>query len=294
MAERLRIYELVPPQEGVVFDHNPETVKLKREQSDGAPSKGAGAKAGGGSGLGTAGSLGAMFHGTDPLTITLGKARLLGRDCKDNVETLLGWLSPVSGLKGGLVSLALSQLGIAPSKPPDLVVQWGSGLSIAATLTSADISYIRVADDGTPLHAVCNLTLKESPIPLPFTNPTSGGRPGRHRHIVLVDETLMSIASGAYGNPGAWRAIAEVNGVDDPTAVRPGDCLVPAGTGRTERRWGRDERPCPADGRRAGDGTHQTGRLDALEPDGRRTSRTDGRGHEPAAPRHVRADLPRS
>ncbi len=166
-----------------------------------------------------------MFHGTDPLTITLGKARLIGRDCKDNVETLLGWLSPVSGLKGGLVSLALSQLGIAPSKPPDLVVQWGSGLSIAATLTSADISYIRVADDGMPLHAVCNLTLKESPSPLPLTNPTSGGRPGRNRHVVLADETLMSIASGAFGNPGAWRAIAEVNGVDDPTAVRPGDVL---------------------------------------------------------------------
>ncbi len=32
MADRLRIYELMPPQEGVVFDHNPETVKLKREQ----------------------------------------------------------------------------------------------------------------------------------------------------------------------------------------------------------------------------------------------------------------------
>ena len=67
--------------------------------------------------------------------------------------------------------------------------------------------------------------LKESPSILSMTNPTSGGRPGRNRHVVHADETLMSIAMQAFGTPSAWRAIAEVNRIDDPNSLQPGDVI---------------------------------------------------------------------
>ena len=35
----------------------------------------------------------------------------------------------------------------------------------------------------------------------------------------------MSLATRAYGNPNAWRVIAEVNGIDDPASIRPGDVV---------------------------------------------------------------------
>ena len=36
----------------------------------------------------------------------------------------------------------------------------------------------------------------------------------------------QSVAQAELGNPGYWRAIAEVNGIDDPLRVRPGQALL--------------------------------------------------------------------
>src|SRR5262249_42643211 len=85
--------------------------------------------------------------------------------------------------------------------------------------------YVRVSAVGVPTHAQVTLTLKEEPTLLSMTNPTSGGRPGRTRHVMIADETLMSLAVSAFGSPSAWRAIAEVNGIDDPAALKPGDVV---------------------------------------------------------------------
>ena len=35
----------------------------------------------------------------------------------------------------------------------------------------------------------------------------------------------MSIANAAFGSPGAWRAVAEVNGIDDPASIEPCDVV---------------------------------------------------------------------
>ena len=47
----------------------------------------------------------------------------------------------------------------------------------------------------------------------------------RARRDALHGETLQSVATKTFGTPGAWRAIAEVNGIDDPTSLRPGDVI---------------------------------------------------------------------
>lgn len=223
MTDRLKIFKMLMPVEFVLFDHNPETIKVSRSQAQGGRTPGSGAAASPVPGSG-AGSLGNMFHGTDPMTITITKARLIGPECKLMCDNLMGWLSPASGLLGVISAL----IGLPAASPPDLIVQWGppaAGFMIQAQMTKADIQYVRVSSEGIPLHAVCTLVLKEKPSPLSMTNPTSGGRPGRNRHVVHADENLMSIATQAFGSPNAWRLIAQVNGIDNPASVKPGDVV---------------------------------------------------------------------
>jgi hypothetical protein len=217
MTDRLKIFKALMPAEFVLFDHNPQKILVSRQQSNNAPAAGS-----------TEGTLGAMFHGTDPMTLTISKARIVGPECKPMCDNLLNWLAPASGVLGAVTSAVMSAIGLEAARPPDLVVQWGppaAGFMVTAQLTRAQIDYVRISAEGIPLHAECNLTLKETPTPLSMTNPTSGGRPGRSRHVVHTDETLMSIATAAFGNPNAWRVIADINGIDDPTALRPGDVV---------------------------------------------------------------------
>lgn len=227
MTDRLKIFKMLMPAEFVLFDYNPKAIKVSRAQSAGARTRGSGDSGSPMAGS-TAGTLGAMFHGTDPMTITITEAHLVGPECKVMCDNLMNWMSPASGLLGAITSAIMTAIGLESAKPPDLVVQWGppsAGFMITAQMTKADITYVRVSSEGIPLHASCNLTLKESPSPLSMTNPTSGGRPGRNRHVMHADETLMSVATQNFGSSSAWRIIAHVNGIDDPMSVRPGDVI---------------------------------------------------------------------
>ncbi len=217
MTDRLKIFKALMPAEFVLFDHNPEKITVVRRQTGSAPAAGS-----------TEGTLGAMFHGTDPMELTITKARLIGPECKPMCDNLLNWLVPASGILGAVTSALMTAIGLEAARPPDLVVQWGppvAGFMVTAQLTSCTIDYVRIGTDGIPLHAECTLKLKETPTPLSMTNPTSGGRPGRHRHVVHSDESLASIATQAFGTPNAWRVIADVNGIDDPASIRPGDVV---------------------------------------------------------------------
>ncbi len=224
MADRLKIFKMLFPAEFVLFDHNPETMKVNRKQAGGARTPGSSSANIGPTPTGSAGTIGALFHGTDPMTINIQKARLIGPECKPMCDTLMSWLSPASGLLGAVAAA----LGLPAAAPPDLIVQWGppsAGFMITAVMTQVDVTYERIAPSGIPVHASVNMILKEIPSPLSLTNPTSGGRPGRNRHVVSSDESLTSIATAAFGTPSAWRAVAEVNGIDDPTSIEPGDVV---------------------------------------------------------------------
>jgi hypothetical protein len=113
---------------------------------------------------------------------------------------------------------------MAPS-PPFVMFGWGLTIGFLAFMRSVTAQYTFFRPDGTPLRARCSLELEEIPIGLPAQNPTSGGRVRRTRTIVAGD-TLQSLASREYGKPTMWRAIAEVNGIDDPLRVAPGTTLL--------------------------------------------------------------------
>ena len=82
--------------------------------------------------------------------------------------------------------------------------------------------------NGLPLRATIDLTLKSAAVEPKGTNPTSGSESSRRRHVLRREESLHSVAHSTFGDAGAWRAIAELNGIDDPTRLRPGrELLLP-------------------------------------------------------------------
>jgi nucleoid-associated protein YgaU len=49
-------------------------------------------------------------------------------------------------------------------------------------------------------------------------------------HVVVEGETISSVAYKAYGDPAAWRSIAEANAIEDPLGLAPGTILrIPRG-----------------------------------------------------------------
>ncbi len=111
---------------------------------------------------------------------------------------------------------------------PQLTFTWGT-LTYSVNLTTVNISYVRFTSTGTPVRATANLRFQTVLDPSAPTNPSSGGIPGRRSHTVVAGENLQHIATANYGRPGAWRALATANGIEDPLAVQPGMVIyVPA------------------------------------------------------------------
>lgn len=229
MREFLKLFEMAMPFKFVLFDHNPEQLKIARTAKSNRTGSSRPSRTGGSGHTGTGGSSGtsaATNMGTDPTKMTVTKARLVGPETKPMCDRLLDWLSPRSMMPQEQMIFQAVQTGGYIN--PILLVQWGPpvmGFTFQAVLTSVTINYLRVSSVGVPSHASVDLVLQEVPSVIPLTNPTSGGRPGRTRRVVTSDENLATIAQEVFGNPGAWRAIAEVNDIDDPTRVRPGDVL---------------------------------------------------------------------
>jgi hypothetical protein len=224
VLERLKIFEYLAPYNFVLFDHNPEQLKVSRRATGGGRGQPTTSTSGTGVG-GATGNLGVNGRGADPTTMNIQKARLVGPEVKPMCDRLLGWASPAQGIMGAAVSALLGPIG---ARSPILLVQWGPpmmGFTFTATLTQVDIQYVRVSALGIPTHAQVGLMLKEEPTLFPMTNPTSGGRPGRSRHVMVADETLMSVATSSFGTPSAWRAIADINDIDDPNSLKPGDVI---------------------------------------------------------------------
>jgi nucleoid-associated protein YgaU len=113
---------------------------------------------------------------------------------------------------------------------PVLLFSWGivgpMGRNAKVALESVKVKYKRFDEYGVPVWASFDLTLVEYTAPKPRTNPTSGGVPGRTRHVVCQGENVVQIANRVYGSPHAWRKVAEANALDDPLRVRPGRALA--------------------------------------------------------------------
>lgn len=110
--------------------------------------------------------------------------------------------------------------------PPLVVLHWGSIASFPAFVTQVSAKFTLFSADGTPIRAVCSVSLEEMPGEPFRQNPTSGSQEVRRVHRTVAGDTLASVAFAEYGDPTAWRPLARFNGIDDPLRVATGTVLL--------------------------------------------------------------------
>lgn len=115
------------------------------------------------------------------------------------------------------------------ASPPWVVFRWGSLTGFLAYVSAVSAKYTMFTADGLPIRATCSVTLEELAGDAPKQNPTSGGLLPHRVHQVVEGDSLAAIAYREYGEASMWRSVADVNRVDDPMRLRPGDrILLPA------------------------------------------------------------------
>lgn len=110
--------------------------------------------------------------------------------------------------------------------PPLVVFQWGAIKSFQAYVTQVSAKYTLFTPEGTPIRALCTVTLQEMPKEKSKQNPTSGSIAARSIHRVVTGDTLASIAYREYGDPALWRPLAHFNRIDDPSRIPLGSTLM--------------------------------------------------------------------
>ena len=113
-------------------------------------------------------------------------------------------------------------------QPPKCKLQWGKVFSFICYVESVSCQFNLFLADGTPVRCTADVQFKQAvdPHEQPGTNPTSGGEGGERSVVVQPGDRLDLIAYQQYGDPNAWRAIAQANRLANPTRLRPGQTLI--------------------------------------------------------------------
>jgi hypothetical protein len=122
---------------------------------------------------------------------------------------------------------------IAANQPstPWVVFEWGafSTARFTAYVSAVEASYTLFGTTGLPIRAICQVHLHEIPSKTAGQNPTSGALTVRRVHRVVAGDSLQFLAWREYGDATVWRAIAEANGIDNPSRLSPGqELMLPA------------------------------------------------------------------
>ena len=130
---------------------------------------------------------------------------------------------------------ALEPAGEDGDRPPSLTFVWGDTPPFRARASRLAVRYVQFRPDGAPSRAWVDLALvraeaartgRRARLPglVGDEDPAELAGGGRV-HVVVAGDSLASIAHRSYGDATAWRAIAEANGIDDPTRLRTGTRL---------------------------------------------------------------------
>jgi hypothetical protein len=113
-------------------------------------------------------------------------------------------------------------------EPPLVKFTWGRLELFQAVVTKVTITYVLFHANGLPARAKAKVEFKQQDDADDFVehqNPTSRTE-ARKTRIVRHGDRLDLIAYQEYRNPGQWRYLAEVNNLQDPRDLRPGQILV--------------------------------------------------------------------
>jgi hypothetical protein len=142
-----------------------------------------------------------------------------------------GWrVSDVRELTNKLVEL--TRISRNSMRPPVCRVFWGSSrfansdFPFTGVVSSLQQEFTLFDSSGTPLRANVSVSFteflgwgKDAEKDLRQTDPEFTTR------VVRRGDSLGSIAADVYADPGAWRAIAEANNIDDPRRLDVGKSL---------------------------------------------------------------------
>ena len=112
--------------------------------------------------------------------------------------------------------------------PPTCEFRWGMTWSFQAVITNISQTFTLFLGDGTPVRSKMNVDFLQAKEPkmYPGQNPTTLSKPGYKSRRVKQGETLDLIAFQEYGNPAKWRLLADINNLDDPIRLEPGQILA--------------------------------------------------------------------
>ena len=112
--------------------------------------------------------------------------------------------------------------------PPQCEFRWGHAWSFKAVITKINQTFTMFLPDGTPVRSTMTVTFKQVAEEgvYPGQNPTTVSKPGYKTRQVKEGETLGWIAFEEYGDSNHWRYLADINKLDDPMALTPGQVLA--------------------------------------------------------------------
>lgn len=121
---------------------------------------------------------------------------------------------------------ALTRYGRELHRPPLCRLSWGSWQLFEGVLSDLTREFSFFMEDGTPVRATLSCTFTE------YLQLQASARTELHspdvakRYTVRPGDTLVNIAALHYSDPGAWRLIADANGLQNPRRVPAGLVLA--------------------------------------------------------------------
>jgi len=113
-------------------------------------------------------------------------------------------------------------------EPPHCKFKWGNLWSFEAVIDSISQKFVLFKDDGTPVRAILDVSFRQTTDEgqYPRQNPTSGGMANDRVRTVQQGDRLSLIAYQEYGDTRHWRHLADINEINDPLNLRPGQPLI--------------------------------------------------------------------
>lgn len=162
------------------------------------------------------------FKGGDSETLKMQlffDTSLTGEDVRDQTKKLFKLME---------ISDSLTDRTSGKGRPPIVTFQWGVTRLFKAVITNITQKFTLFRENGVPVRATLDVDFLQAEDESYYRsqNPTTKGNAGHKRRVVKEGDTIDVIAFLEYNDSAMWRYIADINNLDNPGKLRPGQLLV--------------------------------------------------------------------